>query len=145
MIGVLYVPPTAPRLLMVNVPPRRSSIAKLAPAAPGQRGQGRAISAMLRRSASRTPAPPGLRGVDRHAEIDVLLVDDLLFLLVDRGVQRRVPPQGQATAFITKGIASASRSRSEIPGWRAGGANRFEIGHVGVVEIRDARASSPRT
>ena len=95
MIGVEYVPPTAPRLLIVKVLPRRSSSLKLL---------FRALSAIVARAArmsgilsSSAPAQGGhdqaAFGIDGDADVDVLLVDDLLVDLVERRVDRRIVPQ----------------------------------------------------
>ena len=128
MIGVLYVPPTAPRLLMVNVPPRSSSMRELGRAGPcGQRGQllGDLQNAQPIGVAHHRHDQAAGR-IDRHAEIDVLLVDDLLFLFVEARVEQRMLPQRQGhrpddkrqrrqldrRAEIAGGIVLRSRSRS---------------------------------
>ena len=88
MIGVEYVPPTAPRLLIVNVPPCMSSRSNL----PSRTvvGQLFQLGGDLRDALAIGVAQHGHHeaalGVDRDADVDVFLVDDLVFFHVDRGV-----------------------------------------------------------
>ncbi len=79
MIGVEYVPPIAPRLLIVNVPPCMSSIETC------RRGPWLAeaieLAGDLRDALAIGVAEHGHHqaalGVDRDADVHVLLVDDL--------------------------------------------------------------------
>ena len=93
MIGVEYVPPTEPRLLIVNVPPCSRSRSNL----PSRTVVGQLVDlgGDLRDALAIGIAQHGhdqaALGVDGDADVDVLLVDDLVVLHVDRGVEHRVP------------------------------------------------------
>ena len=110
MIGVEYVPPTAPRLLIVNVLPRKSSSAKLAVAdvlgdrgqLPGDFGNGQPVGVAERRH------DQAAVGIDGDAQVDVVLVDDPLVLHVDRGVDHGVVAQRHGDGLDHK------RQRSQL-------------------------------
>ena len=92
MIGVEYVPPTEPRLLIVNVPPRRSSRSNLpsravSASSSSSRGDLRDVLAI---GVAEHRHDQAALGVDGDADVHVLLVDDLVALVADRGVDDRV-------------------------------------------------------
>ena len=82
---------------MVNVPPRSSSTRELGRAGP--RRQQRQFAGDVENAqpidvANHRHDQPAGR-IDRHAQVDILLVDDLLLFLVEARVQQGMLPQGQ--------------------------------------------------
>ena len=82
MIGVEYVPPTEPRLLIVNVPPLSSSRSNLpSRTVVGQLVQlGGDLRDALAVGVAQHRHDQAALGVDRDADVHVLLVDDLVAL-----------------------------------------------------------------
>ena len=134
------MPPIAPRLLIVNVPPFRSASVKLGLAGLlGHRGQ--------RLGDLRNAHPVDVAhdrhdqaalGVDGHADVDVLLVDDLLVLHVDRGVHQRMQLERLGHGLHHEGHHRELDFGADVVGQPAL-ANPLQLGDVGVVEIGDVR------
>ncbi len=136
--GVEYVPPTEPRLLIVNVPPRRISRSNLpSRTVVANSSNSAAICEMLLRSASRITGTiePAIR-VDRDADVDVFLVDDVILFHVHRSVEHRVPLERRGNSLDQK------RQRRELDATvaiilHALLTHVFQLGDVGIIEIRE--------
>ena len=116
---------------MVNVPPRSSSTRELG--RPGPRRQQRQLAGDLQDAhlidVAHHRHDQAARRIDRHAQVDVLLVDDLLLLFVEARVEQRMLPQGQGHGL------QHERHRRELD-------RRAEIRRRNVLRIRSSSVTS---
>ena len=143
-IGVLSSEPKTPPLVMVNVPPvRSSSVSVPLPA--------RAAKSRMACSISANDIVVGVAndrhdqtafGADRHADVVIVLVDDLVAL--DFGVELRKQPQRRDARLDEERGDAEADAVLLLEDLLAPLAQRHERGHVDLVERRQHRRGALR-